>query len=354
MKILAFYLPQFHEIPENNAWWGEGFTEWVNVKAAQPLFDGHRQPRVPYNNDYYSLDDVSVMDRQATLAKKYGIDGFCFYHYWFGGKRLLDAPLLRILSNPEIEIEFCLSWANEPWARTWDGRDTEVLMPQNYGDESDWQAHFDYLSPFFMDERYLKVDGKPVFVIYKAKDVERLDEMLAFWNVKAFENGFTKGLHIVETLGGKQYKPASSLSAATLEFEPSLSLGFRSNLVFWAMNKLKMFFRRGLYRMDYIRVVKQSVNRSKKFKKDNYLGCFPGWDNTPRKKEKGVVFEGESVDVFEYYLTEQLRKSQKDSLIFINAWNEWAEGAYLEPDEDNEFNYLKAVERAKAKLGCEA
>lgn len=350
MKIIAYYLPQFHEIPENNKWWGEGFTEWTNVKKAEPLFSGHRQPRVPLNENYYDLSDVTHMESQAKLAKKYNVDGFCFYHYWFDGKLLLEKPLLNFLENKSIDIEFCLSWANEPWARTWDGKDTDVLIAQNYGDKNDWEKHFKYLLQYFNDPRYIKIDEKPMLVLYKTKDIENAEEMLVFWNDLAKKSGFSKGLYIVETLGGRQNYPALKGSSAVVEFEPSLTLGARSNTVFWIKNKVKMFINKGLYKINYNEVCKASVKRNVDYKKTRYLGCFPDWDNTPRKGKRGVVFEGSCPSYFEEYLHSQVKKSNESSFLFINAWNEWAEGAYLEPDCNFSFKYLEAIQKVKRDI----
>ncbi|MCA4015308.1 glycoside hydrolase family 99-like domain-containing protein [Vibrio vulnificus] len=350
MKIFAFYLPQFHEIPENNEWWGEGFTEWVNVKSAKALFTGHNQPRTPLNNNYYDLKNSEVMASQAAMARKYGVDGFCFYHYWFGGKQLLQKPLLALLENKNIDVEFCLSWANEPWARTWDGRDKDVLMPQQYGGKKDWKSHFLYLVQFFKDPRYTKIDGKPMLLIYKSKDIPNFDEMLEYWDTLAAQYGFVDGLHIVETMGGKQSEPVSTLSSAVVEFEPSLSLGKGADKAFWLINKFKMVLNKGLYRFNFNSVAKISVSRNVKYgNKKRYLGCFPGWDNTPRKGIKGVVFERSSPENFENYLASQIRKSESESIVFINAWNEWAEGAYLEPDIVSGYSYLESVMNAKIK-----
>lgn len=348
MKIFAFYLPQFHEIPENNEWWGDGFTEWVNVKNATPLFAGHNQPRAPLDDNYYDLSDTKVMKLQAEMAKKYGIDGFCFYHYWFGGKQLLQKPLLALLDNQDVDIEYCFSWANEPWARTWDGREKDVLMPQNYGNKEDWLVHFSYLVQFFKDNRYIKINGKPVLLIYKSKDIPNFDQMIDFWNALAFEHGFENGIHIVETMGGKQSKPISEKSSAVVEFEPSLSLGRNGNKLFWLLNKFKMILNKGLYRFKFNLVAEISISRDVKYaKKALYLGCFVGWDNTPRKGINGVVFDDATPSSFERYLSRQINKTSEDSMIFINAWNEWAEGAYLEPDKKQGYAYLEAVKRAK-------
>ena len=192
MKIITFYLPQFHEIPENNEWWGNGFTEWVNVKKAKPLFEGHSQPRVPLNNNYYNLLDPSVQEWQASLAKKYGIYGFCYYHYWFNGKLLLEKPMENMLKNKKIDIPFCICWANEPWTRAWVG-ETKVLIPQEYGNKKEWKEHFDYLLPFMKDCRYIYENEKPLVVIYRPEVIDHLNDMLDYWNELAIENGF-KGL----------------------------------------------------------------------------------------------------------------------------------------------------------------
>ena len=167
MKIIAFYLPQFHNIPENDEWWGNGFTEWTNVKKAKPIFEGHQQPKVPLNNNYYNLLDDNVKVWQADLAKKYGVYGFCYYHYWFNGKMLLEKPMEQMLENKEVDIPFCISWANEPWTKAWVGDEKKMLIAQEYGQEEEWKEHFMYLLPFFKDERYIKKDGKPFFIFYR-------------------------------------------------------------------------------------------------------------------------------------------------------------------------------------------
>ena len=164
MKIIALYLPQFHEIPENNEWWGKGFTEWTNVKTAKPSFKGQYQPRIPLNNNYYNLTDVRAQEWQAKLAKEYGIYGFCYYHYWFEGKMLLEKPAEIMLKNLSVDMPFCFCWANHTWLRAWADKSNRTLIKQTYGTEEDWINHFNYLLPFFKDERYIKEDGKPIMV----------------------------------------------------------------------------------------------------------------------------------------------------------------------------------------------
>lgn len=190
MKTIAFYLPQYHTIPENDVWWGKDFTEWTNLKKSTALFDGHYQPRIPENRNYYNLLDDTVKQWQIDLAKKYGIYGFCFYHYWFkGGKKLLERPIEQFLENKSLKMPFCLCWANEPWTRAWDGKTKEVIMPQEYGTEQEWREHFQYLLPFLKDERYIYVDGKPLLVFYKPELIENLKAMIDIWKEMALTAG---------------------------------------------------------------------------------------------------------------------------------------------------------------------
>ena len=228
-KIIAFYLPQYHTIPENDKWWGEGFTEWTNTRKAKPLFKGHQQPKTPLNDNYYCLLDKETQEWQAELAQENGVYGFCYYHYWFNGKMLLEKPMEIMLKNENITLPFCISWANEPWARTWDGKDKEVLMPQSYGDEKEWKKHFDYLLQFFKDKRYIKIDNKPIFLIYRTSSIPNCEKMVDYWNNLCKENGF-EGLYLIETLNSFQNKSCISNSNAVVEFEPMLTIRHHLNL----------------------------------------------------------------------------------------------------------------------------
>lgn len=341
MKILAFYLPQFHEIPENNEWWGKGFTEWVNVKKAKPLFKGHYQPKVPLNKNYYNLDDVNVMEWQSNLAQENHIDGFCFYHYWFNGKLLLNKPLDNYLNNRDIKSEYCFSWANEPWTRSWDGKTKSVLINQEYAGSADIDNHFEYMLPFFKDNRYIKIDNKPLFVIYRCNSISYLDEMIKRWNELAIINGFS-GVYFVETLTGFQKEKYSMNSNAIVYMEPMYVIGKKSKfeklLTTW-----KDFVH--LNRRESYDSVWKRVLSLEKLGKDAWAGSFIDWDNSARKKTKNLVLTKSSPVKFKEYFSIQYKKAleSKSDFIFINAWNEWAEGTYLEPDEKYKDSYLKVI-----------
>lgn len=348
MKLIAFYLPQFHAIPENDEWWGKGFTEWTNTKKAQPLFRGHYQPREPLNDNYYDLSDASVMVWQADLAKQFGIYGFCYYHYWFNGKKLLEKPLENMLTNKNVDIPFCLSWANEPWTRRWDGQDKEVLMPQSYGSEADWQNHFTYLSQFFKDKRYILINNRPVFVIYRSKGIDNADAMFECWDQWARNIGF-EGLFIIEMLNSYQKEPYLRDSRAVLEFEPMYTLTHHYPKFMKILDIVRntIFFKR-INIKKFKNVWKQIIRKELRFfnGRTTIPGAFMDWDNTPRMQNKGFALRGARPEKFKDYFQLQLKKAvtdYKSEFLFFNAWNEWAEGASLEPDKKYEYRYLEAV-----------
>jgi lipopolysaccharide biosynthesis protein len=358
-RVLAFLLPQFHTIPENDAWWGEGFTEWTNVRKARPMFPGHYQPRVPANGRYYNLLDPQTQDWQASIAKEHGVYGFCYYHYWFAGKRLLEKPSELMLARGKPDMPFCLAWANEPWTRAWDGGDREVLMPQEYGDEADWDRHFECLLRYFQDPRYIRVDGKPLFLIYRSGSIPVAEPMLRRWRQLAQQAGLP-GLHIVSMLTAFARDTRETLYDAFAEFEPAYS--FVQPRPFW-WRKKERFFRK--YRKwnqilfnrvvgpingyDYPSLWKSIVNRP--VRPNVYPGAFVDWDNTPRRSlDRAIVMRNASPQVFTSCFKAQVRKAAdaQSPFLFINAWNEWAEGTYLEPDEGRGMVYLEAIRDALA------
>lgn len=345
MKILALYLPQFHRVKENDKWWGEGFTEWTAVKSAKALFDGHRQPVVPLNDNYYDLLDYNTMKNQEALLKEYGLDGLCIYHYWFeNGKRILEKPAENLLKWKDIGIKFCFSWANETWARSWSNipganvwslknenmSDTDssgILLKQRYGDTEDWKIHFDYLMNFFKDDRYIKVDNKPVICIYKVKDIFCFENMMEYWRKLAVDQGFD-GIYVI----GKDAKD-SQMVCIDERFisEPGD-----------AISRCTSYKKGNVNCYDYDEIWQKILQSD--FKKAT-IGGFVGYDDTPRRGEKGIVIIGKNVKKFKAYLHQLIKKNQSNDREFciLNAWNEWGEGMYLEPDTFDGYQYLSAV-----------
>lgn len=379
MKIIAFYLPQFHNIPENNEWWGDGFTEWVNVKNAKPLYEGHVQPKEPLNDNYYDLTDDKVKLWQSQLAKKYGVYGFCYYHYWFNGKLLLEKPMEQMLANPEIDTHFCICWANEAWTKAW-VNSTQVLIPQKYGGKKEWKDHFDYLLQFFKDDRYIKCDGKPLLVIYKPELIECGNEMIDYFQELAKEAGFP-GLAMAYQHGNMDFYSENKDDShydLDIEFQPIYARfdydkahsksGIKTKLK-PLYNKLSIWAGKKLGREINIRLKASGADTVRKYDYDKIWetiltkkvvdekrvpGAFAMWDNTPRHGLKGHVYTGSTPEKFEKYLEQLVIKTKteyKKDMIFVYAWNEWAEGGYLEPDKENGYGYLEAIHKALEATG---
>ena len=369
MKIIPFYLPQFHAIPENDKFWGKDFTEWVNVKNAEPLFEGHKQPVEPLNDNYYNLLDINVMKRQADIARKYGVYGFCFYHYWIEGRKLLEKPVENFLENKDVNIKFCLSWANHTWTDSWAGKN-RTLIAQTYGGKEDWEAHFKYLLPYFKDERYILDDGKPLFVIYMPEDIPNLNEMLEYWQKRAVESGL-KGLKYAYQyiyFDMNKNKDDSHFDYG-IEFQPSYAIAdsrgkFMANVRKWGFRfftflqnklhiKIDMDKAVHLEVMDYANIWKYVLSRKPDSNK-KIPGAFSGWDNTPRKKERGIVLNNASPQIFKENLSKQIKRARevyKKDMLFFTAWNEWAEGCILEPTKQDGYAYLEAVRSALEENG---
>lgn len=350
MKLIAFLLPQFHRVPENDSWWGDGFTEWTNTRKSRPLYRGHQQPREPLDHYYYDLTDGTARLWQANLASAYGIYGFCYYHYWFRGKRLLEKPLNQVLRLGEPHFPFCLSWANEPWTRKWDGGERHILQPQDYGNEYDWELHFYDLLEAFEDERYIRVDRKPLFLIYRPGNIPRCEEMLHFWNKLARQNGL-EGIYFVRTLGGFAV-PKQEGFDASVEFEPHYTFAHHHGNL-W--NTVATSEKQPHLIVDYDSVWQSILGRTPHRDGETlYPGAFVNWDNTPRLGDRGQSCIGASPRKFRRYLSFQIRRAvsvYRSEFMFINAWNEWAEGAFLEPDQHHRYGYLEAVKEALADHG---
>ena len=358
MKIICMYLPQYHEVKENNEWWGDGYTEWTAVKKAKPLFKKHHQPNVPLDG-YYNLDyDFrSTFQRQCELANEYGIYGFCFYHYWFTGKLLLDSPMEHLLNNKDIKINYSLCWANETWTRTWYGKEKEILIEQRYGDKEDWKNHFDYLLRFFKDERYILIDNKPMLHIYKSAFIDCLKPMMDYWNELAKEQGFA-GIYLVVGNQNSTIETRTECFDAYYNFEPGYSIAHKRNcikkIVYKVVSGTKLLYNK-LFRKE---ILERSISVDELYKlttkvcsdvvkeKKIYYGTFPMWDNTPRRGNKGTVINGSSPKKFFYNLNEISKLCDDGDFVYINAWNEWGEGTFLEPDDYRGYNYLEAIKEA--------
>lgn len=367
MRIIAFYLPQFHAFKENNEWWGEGFTEWTNVKGAKPLFKGHYQPRVPLNDNYYNLLDDRVIKWQSDLAKQYGIYGFCYYHYWFDGHMLMEKPMELMLKNKDIDLPFCICWANENWTKAWADHSKKILISQTYGDRNDWEKHFYYLLQFFNDDRYIFIDDKPIMVIYRPELIPTLREMLMCWDKLARENGLNGITYMYQQCDYDHIKdPNGDLFNYSIEYQPGRVKGLNKNLprrqqqstTFPVMmRKLRNLFVNkfslpqtsgSTVWYDYDDAWKRIL---KLMPKDEKMipGAFVDWDNTPRYKRRASLYRGVTPEKFEKYLTLQIQHAIKDyhkDLLFLFAWNEWGEGGYLEPDEKYGHGMLQAVKNA--------
>jgi hypothetical protein len=369
-KVIAFYLPQFHRIPENDEWWGEGFTEWVSVKNADRLFPGHKQPRVPMNNNYYNLLDKSTMQWQAKLARNAGIYGFCIYHYWFGEKQLLEKPAENLLKWKDININFCFSWANQTWVASWsklagvtwqntlltkDEKGRGILVEQTYGNKIEWKRHYDYLLPFFKDKRYIKKDGKPVFIIYTSDKFRCLQEMINYWNELAIETGFN-GIYFIGTNENKRkYKGLDAM----LRYEPAYTFENRKNDNKYSLKEeIDVLFKNWLKKhnidfpkfVDYGDIWEEILTRQ--IEKNVYSGGFVDYDDSPRRGKQSVIVRGGNAIKFYKYFSKLYSKcyENNDEFIFITAWNEWGEGAYLEPDKSQGFAYLNAIKRSINKI----
>ena len=350
IKILAMYLPQYHKVKENDEWWGEGYTDWISTKRAVPLFEGHNEPRIPQDNNYYDLMSKETMIWQADLMHQYDIDGMCIYHYWFkNGRQILEKPAENLLRWKEINMPYCFCWANETWARSWanisganswyDNEKTElkdgkaVLLEQQYGNYGDWKKHFEYLLPFFKDKRYLRLDDKPIFLFYKPEEIICLTQMLIYWEELAKEHGL-KGIY---TIGANLNNGIKDGLDAELYHQPGHTVHFLQ------MQKVE-----GVNTLDYDKMWKYILSEQT-ISPNVIFGGFVDYDDTPRKGKKGVSIVGADPLKFQKYLTELISKNIKNGngLLFINAWNEWGEGMYLEPDQKNRDAFLKAVKKAK-------
>ena len=342
IKPIAIYLPQYHTFPENDAWWGKGFTEWVNVKKGEPLFEGHYQPRVPYKDfGYYDLSKVETMQKQCKLAKEHGIYGFAIYYYWFSGKQLMKEPMQILLEHPELDLPFFLIWANENWTRTWDGKANDVLIQQEYSDADAVQFIWD-LKKYIDDDRYMRIDGKPVIAIYAPKEIPNLHKQVAIWRKTARTCGIGElyimicdssataaDLQIVDLVDAEYEFPPRLKGYVPSEFKPNNGTAY-----------------------NYAALVESERPQVPYTDQlDIYRGAMLNWDNSGRRKQGYNCWSGFSFELFYLWLKAEIvyaRKYQSPDkrFLFINAWNEWGEGTYLEPDERNGYAALNTLSRA--------
>jgi hypothetical protein len=371
VRAVAHYFPQLHRIPENDRWWGEGFTDWDNVARARPLFPGHRQPRVPAWGRYDQAS-VEVLRRQVELARAHGVSAFCHYHYWFDGKQLLETPTNQFLAHKELDLGICLAWANETWSRRWDGQDHLVLIEQTHPVSRErWAQHFAYLQKAFTDPRALTIDGRPLFLIYRPQRIAGLVAMLEDFRERAHRLGLP-GLYFVAMDQSRDGDGAVARHFdATVRFEPfstyyrlrdrdrptarKLVKAVRAalpaggvNLVQRALDGLDDLVG-GPSRLDYERVWDEIAARPLPRDRMVFPGAFVDWDNTARYRRHATLFDGATPAVFERGLRKLKERISarrpEEQLVFINAWNEWAEGAYLEPDLERGTAWLEAIER---------
>jgi hypothetical protein len=349
-RVIAIHLPQFHPFKENDEWWGKGFTEWTNVVKAKPRFRNHYQPHLPADMGFYDLRVPETRNLQAQMAHKYGIYGFCYYHYWFNGRRLMERPVNDILSSEEPDFPFMLCWANENWARNWDGGFKNVLIEQKYSDEDDIN-HMNYLcSSVFSDKRYIRVDGKPFFAIYKPELFPNIARTLTIWREVASKYGISLYLAFMENsrINPKQYLEYGF--DAAIDFQP-LSMGtFLKNRNFAKKILSKTLGVNFSSIFNYADYVKYRCEQPLPDYKQ-YSCVSPGWDNSPRRVGKPfLAFKNSSPSLYGEWLRNTLERSpiysQDENFIFINAWNEWAEGNHLEPDQKWGCKYLDETKNA--------
>jgi glycosyl transferase family WbsX len=356
MRALAFYLPQFHPIPENDEWWGRGFTEWANVVAARPMFPGHEQPRLPADLGFYDLRVPETRLAQAELARAAGLHGFCYFHYWFEGRRLLGRPFDDVLASRQPDFPICLCWANEDWTRTWDGGLTgEVLVRQGYSPDDDL-AHIRWLAPAFSDPRYVRVDGRPLFLVYRAAQLPEPERTTETWRTEAVRLGLGDlYLARIESFWDERDDPRTRGFDAAVEFQPdgeNLPRPLRRGAP-WGILRAGGLARR-VYGdrlvMRYQDLVDAALAKPAPSYR-RYRCVTPSWDNSPRRPERGGwVFTGSTPELYERWLRETVADAGRrgDELVFINAWNEWAEGNHLEPSRTWGISYLEATRRALA------
>lgn len=362
IRAITFYLPQYHPTPENDEWWGKGFTEWTNVTKAKPRFPGHYQPHLPADLGFYDLRLPEARDNQAALAKEYGIHGFCYYHYWFNGRRILERPFNEVLASGKPDLPFCLCWANENWTRTWDGGEHHILLQQNYGPEDDL-AHIKSLFPAFKDSRYIRIDGKPLFLVYRTRLLPDPKRTAQIWREAALKEGIGEIYLARVESHDDESSPESIGFDASVEFAPNGRypgiIPFNTG-IYKFLAKLKLFPKAltDRYLYDYNEIVKAMLKRSEPaFKR--FRCVTPNWDNSARREKGGLTYINSTPEKYGYWLNQVIAETDKkfvgdEKIVFINAWNEWAEGNHLEPDRRWGHAYLEQTAKQLNGLATDA
>lgn len=355
-RVLTFYLPQFHPIPENDCWWGKGFTEWTNVGKAKSFYPGHYQPNVPTDLGYYDLRVPEIRQQQADLAREHGVEGFIYWHYWFKkDRRLLERPFSEVLTSGKPDFPFCLAWANESWHGRWHGlMEGKMLIEQEYGGEEDYVAHFNAVLPAFKDSRYIKCDGKPIFFIYRPELLPDPKSFISCWQRLAKKNGLSAICFVAISSIDKSNAHITTCydNLRTIGFDMINCCGFRKNLKLpYAVRMMRRIFHKRFHLIPDIRKYDKAIF-------DGFMDCnddvipnvYSGWDNTPRAGKKGLVLYGFSPEEFKSALDAAISKIQhkpfEKRFLTIKSWNEWAEGNYVEPDMRWGRRLLEAIKTA--------
>ena len=362
VRAIAFYLPQYHPIPENDEWWGKGFTEWTNVVKAKPLFKGHYQPRLPADLGLYDLRVPEVREQQAQMAAKHGIEGFCYWHYWFGNeKKILERPFAEVLEMGKPNFPFCLGWANESWSGIWHGDPNKILAEQTYPGEEDQINHFNYLLKAFKDDRYIKIEGKPLFYIYSPDKIPQIKNLTNLFRDLAVKNGL-KGLYIIANTADENWDPiAHGCDAVNLCLLGNLigRMAFVGN-IFYRKIKNQLYksgltsayhklIKRPLHIFDYKKATSFLIsNKTQPY--DSYPCVIPNWDNSARSGLRALILKNSTPAAFENHLNDAMNLVKtyppEKRIIFIKSWNEWAEGNHLEPDRKFGMQYLQVLKKA--------
>jgi lipopolysaccharide biosynthesis protein len=358
VKSIAFYLPQFYPIPENDEWWGPGYTEWTSVAKARPMFRGHYQPHIPADLGFYDLRLRETRIAQADLARRYGIGGFCYYHYWFNGKLLLERPFEAVLADQEPEFPFCLCWANQSWNRVWDGLEHQVLIEQNLAGY-DPDAHFEYLGKAFFDPRYIRIDGKPVFLLYRIDQFPQLRSTIERWRAKAQSMGLP-GIYLCAV---RSYYTDTRVDAETIALGFDAIVGFEPHSRTLRPQRVPTYLRylfhllarrKSIGIWNYSALVRAAMDRQETVERA-FPCVMPSWDNSARRSSGAQIVQNDDAELFEAWLRDAARRvasyPEDEQIVFINAWNEWAEGCHLEPDLRNGHRFLEAVQKVFGTSG---